>query len=333
MCGLRVCLKKYGGKLNMVDLKLQLPDGFLNEEVRCGYTVTKQRKEVWAVELDLLQEFMRVCNKYGLKYCADGGTLLGAIRHHGFIPWDDDLDIAMLRSDFEKLNEVAPAEFKKLYFWQTEETDKGSARGHAQLRNSDTTGIIKTEYERQRNNNFNQGIFIDIFPFDTVVDDEEKLAEQDLKRMELLTKYREILDSGDYFYYKPWVDEVGKRHFNLKKACRHFKHKLLRDSYVPIYNQFIKEITRYNDIDNSKYVADLCMPLPIKRIRRFRADFDNLKEVDFEFLEIPVFANYDRNLKMLYGNDYMTPINTNSEHGGLILDTNKSYKWYLEKRR
>ena len=46
----------------MVDLKLQLPDGFLNEEVRCGYTVTKQRKEVWAVELDLLQEFMRVCN-------------------------------------------------------------------------------------------------------------------------------------------------------------------------------------------------------------------------------------------------------------------------------
>ena len=202
----------------MVDLKLQLPDGFLNEEVRCGYTVTKQRKEVWAVELDLLQEFMRVCNKYGLKYCADGGTLLGAIRHHGFIPWDDDLDIAMLRSDFEKLNEVAPAEFKKPYFWQTEETDKGSARGHAQLRNSDTTGIIKTEYERQRNNNFNQGIFIDIFPFDTVVDDEEKLAEQDLKRMELLTKYREILDSGDYFYYKPWVDEVGKRHFNLKKS-------------------------------------------------------------------------------------------------------------------
>ena len=243
----------------MVNLKIQLPDGFFNEEVRCEYTVTRQRKEVWAVELDLLREFSRVCNKYNLKYCADGGTLLGAIRHHGFIPWDDDLDIAMLRSDFEKLNEVAPIEFKKPYFWQTEETDKGSARGHAQLRNSATTSIIKTEYERQRNNNFNQGIFIDIFPFDTVIDDQKKLAEQDLNRLKLFEKYREILDSVDYFYFKPWVDEAGKRHFNLKKTWRHFKHTLLKDSYVPIYDQFIKEITKYNDIDDSKYVADLCM--------------------------------------------------------------------------
>lgn len=317
----------------MVDLNIELPKGFLEEEVRCGYTVTRKMKEVWAVELDLLKEFKRVCNKYDLKYCADGGTLLGAIRHQGFIPWDDDLDIAMLRKDFEKLNEVAPAEFKKPYFWQTEETDKGSARGHAQLRNSDTTGIIKNEYEHQRNNNFNQGIFIDIFPFDTVIDSEEKLAEQDLKRMKLHTKYRETLDSDDFFCFKPWIDESGKRHFNLKKVLRHFKHKLLKDSYVPIYNQFINEITKYDTIDDSKYVADLCMPLSLNRIRRFRSDFDNLKEVDFEFLKIPVFVNYDRNLRMLYGNDYMKPVNTNSEHGGLILDTDKSYKWYLEKRR
>ena len=114
---------------------------------------------------------------------------------------------------------------------------------------------------------------------------------------------------------------------------RHFKHKLLKDSYVPIYDQFINEITKYDTIDDSKYVADLCMPLSLNRIRRFRSDFDNLKEVDFEFLKIPVFVNYDRNLRMLYGNDYMKPVNTNSEHGGLILDTDKSYKWYLEKRR
>ena len=176
-------------------------------------------------------------------------------------------------------------------------------------------------------------VALTIFPFDTVIDDEEKLAEQDLKRLKLITKYREILDSVDYFYFRPWVDETGKKHFNLKKAYRHFKYKLLRGSYVSIYNQFIKEITKYNSITDSKYVADLCMPLSLNRIRKFRADFDNLQEVNFEFLKIPVFVNYDRNLKILYGNDYMKPINMNSEHSGLILDTNKSYKWYLEKRK
>ena len=75
------------------------------------------------------------------------------------------------------------------------------------------------------------------------------------------------------------------------------------------------------------------MPLSLNRIRRFRSDFDNLKEVDFEFLKIPVFVNYDRNLRMLYGNDNMKPVNTNSEHGGLIQHTDKTYKRYIEKRR
>lgn len=317
----------------MVDLNINLPEDFLNEEVRCGYIVTRQMKEVWAVELDLLVEFDRVCKKYDLKYCADGGTLLGAVRHQGYIPWDDDLDVAMLRKDFEKLNEVAPKEFKKPYFWQTEETDPGSARGHAQLRNSNTTSIITMEYEHQRHNDFNQGIFIDIFPFDTVIEDEKKLIEQDKRRLVLNDRYRKILDSVNYFCFKPWRDSQGKRHFNLKKICRHFKYKLLRESYSSVYHQFIDEITKYNYIEDSEYVADLCMPLPLKRLKRFRVDFQKLEMVNFEFIQIPIFKNYDRSLRNIYGERYMTPVQLSSEHGGLILDTDKSYIWYLEQRK
>lgn len=317
----------------MVELKIKLPEGFLDEENRCGYTVTRKMKEVWAVELDLLAEFQRVCEKYDIKYCAEAGTLLGAVRHQGFIPWDDDLDVGMLRSDFEKLNKVAPLEFKEPYFWQTEETDPGSARGHAQLRNSDTTGIIALEYEHQRHNNFNQGIFIDIFPFDTVIDDEEKLIAQDQKRMELNLKYREILDAVDYFCYKPWMDAQGKKHYNLKKIYRHFKYKLSRETYDDVYHQFIDEITKYNYIGDSEYVAGLCLPLPVKRFKRFRSDYKELKMVEFEFLQIPIFENYDRNLKYMYGDQYMTPMQINSEHSGLILDTARSYTWYLEQRK
>lgn len=317
----------------MVDLNINLPDGFLDEEVRCGYTVTRKRKKIWAVELDLLAEFDRVCKKYNIKYCADGGTLLGAIRHKGYIPWDDDIDIGMLRSDFEKLNKVASQEFKTPYFWQTEETDPGSARAHAQLRNSDTTGMITVEYEHQRNNNYNQGIFIDIFPFDTVVEDETKLAEQDRNRTNFGLKYREILDSVNFFCFKPWVDDKGKKHTNTKKLLRHFKYKLSGEKYTVAYHQFIDEITKYNNVDASEFVADFCILLPTKRLKRFREDFMNLKEVDFEFMKIPVFANYDRNLKMLYGENYMTPVRASSEHGGMIFDTDKSYTWYLNQRK
>ena len=74
----------------MIETKLKFAASFFREEEKCGFYITRKRKEVWAIELDLLHEFDQVCRKHGLKYFIDGGTLLGAIRHGGFIPWDDE---------------------------------------------------------------------------------------------------------------------------------------------------------------------------------------------------------------------------------------------------
>ncbi len=158
----------------MAILKLKFPESFWQEEPRT-LLVSEQRKRFWGVLLDLYAEVARVCEKNGLRYFAGGGTLLGALRHRGMIPWDDDIDLLMPRDDYERLCKIAPTAFRAPYFWQTNATDPGSARGHAQLRNSSTTGILKDEMVNGRALfDFNQGLFIDIFPLDCLPDDPDE---------------------------------------------------------------------------------------------------------------------------------------------------------------
>ena len=113
---------------------------FYKEEIRCGYTVDEKTKRVWAVQLEMLDEVERICKANGLKYFADSGTLIGAIRHEGYIPWDDDIDLVMLREDYDKFVQIAPKWLKEDLVLQTVYTEKNYLRGHAQIRNSKTCG-------------------------------------------------------------------------------------------------------------------------------------------------------------------------------------------------
>ena len=158
----------------MIELRLNIDKSFYKEETRDGYTISPEMKKLWAVELDLLNEFMSVCKRNNIRFSADAGTILGAVRHKGMIPWDDDIDVMMLREDYDKLCKIASKEFTYPYFFQTEDTDKGSLRGHAQLRNSATTGILYAEKEYKYK--FNQGIFIDIFPIENLSEDTKEVV-------------------------------------------------------------------------------------------------------------------------------------------------------------
>jgi len=310
-----------------VKIKIQLPDGFLDEEVRNGYTISCEMKKVWAVELDLLCEFDRICKEHHISYIADGGTLLGAIRHNGFIPWDDDIDVGMLRSEYEKLNAIASTEFHDPYFWQTEETDPGSLRGHAQLRNSDTTGILYCEQDRRIP--FNQGIFIDVFQFDDSITDQKKLEEQ----FRNIVKYKQMAcfeaDLTIRYSYDNLKQHSTFKHrlkMNVLHTCLKLFHINL-DYKVP-YQKFLDECIKFKGSNFGK-VADYVLPITIVSGSRDKNCFLKTVEHEFEFIKIPVPVDYDSALKQTFGSDYMVMKRNNSNHGGVLFDTEVSYKDYL----
>ena len=304
----------------MVKLKLDIPKEFFNEEERCGYVVSAKMKQVWAVELDLLSELLRVCEENNIIVFADSGTLLGAVRHGGFIPWDDDIDVVISRKDYIKLLKIGEKCFKEPYHFPTNKTDPEYYRSHAQLRRSDTTGILKAELKNCLP--FDQGIFIDIFPMDNLPDDNKELKLFS-NRLAFIKKRETILqnsfyDRYDSIWYKQFVKNIIRRTFTKDKF--YAKMQLYYNQYELIRQKYnYKETTRCGNLHRA----------PIDNRLIFKRDwFKKQVYSDFEMIKIPIPIGYCKYLKSVYGDWKKFEIGT-SVHGGIIFDTSVSYKEYL----
>ena len=119
-------------------------------------------RQLQLCELEILDEFVRICEKHDLQYYLVGGTLLGAVRHKGFIPWDDDIDVAMPREDYDRLAVIAEKELAPQYFYQCPDTDPYYFLTYAKIRKNGT----EVYEERFKYSKFHKGVFIDIFPLD-----------------------------------------------------------------------------------------------------------------------------------------------------------------------
>lgn len=285
-----------------------LPESFFEPEVRNDFMVTEDRKKLWAVELDLLLKFDDVCRKHNLKYFLNSGSLLGAIRHKGFIPWDDDIDVEMPREDYEKLLSFV-REFEVPYFLQTPDMDKNSAYSFAKLHNINTT-MSSAMFAFQE---MCSGVFIDIFPYDNWVSSDK--ASYDVikylayENSTFMRMSNPNLGDNDKLRVEEWSGIDSK----IANYCIH------------------KIAQKYRNTDTDTIIVAVCAIAGYEKKLKYKEDYKEAVMVDFEGFKFPAPVGYDRILKNLYG-DYMQfpPIEKRGNwHKDVLIDVDMPYKEFL----
>lgn len=294
---------------------------FLKEETRWDHTISADMKQIWAVQMRMVQKIMEVCNRHRLTVYADGGTVLGAVRHEGYIPWDDDIDLIMLRPDYDKLLSIAPDEFEAPYHFQTALTDKDYQRGHAQLRYDGTSAILHSEYDKDRTVAYHLGVFVDIFVLDGVEDD-DRLFEKRKQKYERLRGYmRAIADVEERRHPSLKSRIVG----NVLKACGQTVEGLFKKS---------EEVLKSVPCEGSRLVAPLGLIFSKGRTCRPRSIYDGIVMHKFEYLSLPLPSGYLEFLEICYGKNYMTPIKNSSMHGEFaVLSASRDYRQVMSERQ
>ena len=291
-----------------------MKDNFLEPETISGYYVDEKMKKIWKCELDLLEKFISVCEKYELRYFMSGGSLLGAIRHKGFIPWDDDIDVDMFREDYEKLIKIAPEEFTGNLFFQTSYNDNGYVRPHVQIRNSDTTAIV----EHEKGLKFNQGIFIDIFPLDAVP------RNKVMKRIQSIVMFfwMNFLRAG--IMVNPQFNDC-----TWKNVAHYIAWPFFKVVNYKYFFSLYEKISSYYNEDKTLQVGEISFDYSDHCIWD-RHYFDDIVMKDFAYLKVACPKEYDKVLTKTFG-DYMTPLKSPSYHGNVFFDTETPYKVSLKR--
>lgn len=241
-------------------------------------------KEVQELEFQILLEIKKVCEIYDINYSLYCGTLLGAIRHKDFIPWDDDIDISMLKEDYDKFQQVVKenAPFPDYIDVQFPGDENYQ---YPYIKVVDTRTVVKDEFE----DNFESGVWVDVFPMDYVLDDaveNEKIIKKSYK-------------------YQRWIFRMTmhKDHFNgLQKYLVIGLRKILKIFNID-YKKYVRNLLKYRDLPKSNTVGLIVWVNGDKEIGPIEW-FSEFVECEFRGVKFPIIKYYDEFLKKVYG-DYM----------------------------
>lgn len=244
----------------------------------------EDRKHMQKILLEMMIEFDRVCRENNIKYIIEGGTLLGAVRHHGFIPWDEDIDVRMLRSDYDKFSQIASEKLPADMFFQSYSNDKGYPWLYGKIRKKGTRAV-RAGQEKLK---MKDGIFIDVFPCDGVPD------EKNAKRRHNITAKicRKILYARTARYTDKNV---------IKRILWNILCVIPRKYVYRTVERMSKKYTQYNC---SK--VGIIGWHGIEDVNGFsKMYFEQLTELEFEGYMFYAPQNWDGFLRYAFGDDYM----------------------------
>lgn len=296
---------------------MEITKSFLEPEVRDGFYIPSEVKQAWAAEMKVLQEIDRICQKYNIPYFADWGTLLGAVRHGGFIPWDDDLDITMKRPDYERFLQVAKTELSNGFSIFTYEThpDFWSFMGRFVAKNR----ICFEEDHLNEFYGFPYIVGIDIFVMDYVsTDDTENEERSQLARLVIETadaiaegKF-DTTDASDVLDKLEGILHVKFYNRTDLQAIRVQMYRIAENLFAKFSPESSKELTRMmpNELYNSR------------KLRLSKEYYNQQIWLPFEHIQIPVPSGYDEMLRKRYG-DYMRLVRNIGGHDYPFFETQK----------
>lgn len=251
-------------------------------------------KKIQYIEYCMLVEIDRICKKNNIEYFLDSGTSLGAIRHSGFIPWDDDIDVGMLREDYEKFNNIVVREINKLYEVQNIYTDKYTYVSYTKIRCKNTEFV---EYCNRKNKGM-KGVYVDIFPYDKVPENEVERKKY-IKKNLLLNKI---------FTYKSIPDITRKPDTGLQ-LIKYIMRRIIHYFCNIIPKKFIFNIL--NNTRKKYYMTDsnyiCCLEFLKKPVILKKDRIIPLKETVFEDQLFPIPRDVDYYLSNMYGNYMILP--------------------------
>lgn len=283
----------------------------LEQEVICGYEVSAKMKRVWAMELEMVKKFVSVCEQNHLTYFIMGGTLLGAVRHKGFIPWDNDIDLAMPRKDFNTLLEIGPISFEKPLFFQTPVTEQGRFFcTYVKIRDERGTAASENEYRQ----GINCGMFIDVFCLDEVPDGA-------LQRKRYYRQLNEIAKMQRFCLGKSLSGgTLNSIKHSLQKLI--FKYMYHSPDAAHLFDIYQRKAGRYAGRGTQK-VEHLAFGHQDNFVWK-RSDWAGSVLLDFEEFKLNAPIGYEAVLKQQYGN-YMLIPEDKSTHDYFEFDPDVAY--------